>query len=145
MSSIIPSSEDLEKFREKLASALGTSFKVEPNKEVISLFGFKKRVFDFVVFKDDAPIAGIEYKMNFVHPFVEINADWLIAQFREIDLQFGILYYGEGNVSYFWKKGSHRLEKFSFDDVVAALIWRLLVWHRTCRPRHNACHFQRQS
>lgn len=63
MSLIIPKTEDIEKLQKKFAEALGDGYNVEMNTEVSSSFLLnKKHIFDLVIFKDDNPIVGIEYK-----------------------------------------------------------------------------------
>ena len=116
MSFLTPSDEDYSNFREKLVNALGISYKVESHKEVSGFFGSSKKLFDYVIFHEDLPLVGVEYKYKYAFPFIDINSNVYINQFREVGLQYGIMYFGEKNDIYFWKKGASRFDKFSFDD-----------------------------
>lgn len=63
MSIIIPDTEDIEKLQKRFSEALGDEYQVEMYTEVSSSFFFsKKNVFDLVIFRNNIPFVGIEYK-----------------------------------------------------------------------------------
>lgn len=84
MSILIPKTEDVEKLLKKFADALGEDYKVEMNTEVsLSFFLSKKYVFDLVIFRDDIPFVGIEYKNIAWSIHIRHNPEWFYSKFKK--------------------------------------------------------------
>lgn len=62
MSSVNPTTEDIERLQKQLSKALGNEYQVEMDTAVSSPYFNIKNVFDLVIFRNDIPFVGIEYK-----------------------------------------------------------------------------------
>lgn len=122
MSLIITETEDVEKLQKKLADALGEGYKVEMNTEVSSSFFLsKKYVFDLVIFRDDIPFVGIEYKDIARSIHIGLKPEWFYSKFEEVNLKYGICYFGQENKFYLWSRGKYRFQVFSLTSVINAI------------------------
>ena len=113
--------EDINNLRKKLLDAFGEGYEVEIHKEVSALMGFAKETFDLVIFYHDDVICGIDYKYKVDGLlFYDRFQDSLISRFKKVGLKYGFAY-TDGHGILFWSKGSYRLERFTFDNVVTAI------------------------
>ena len=122
MSILIPKTEDVEKLLKKFADALGEDYKVEMNTEVsLSFFLSKKYVFDLVIFRDDIPFVGIEYKNIAWSIHIRHNPEWFYSKFEEVNLKYGICYFGQEDKYYFWSRDKYGFQVFDFASVINAI------------------------
>lgn len=133
MSLIIPKKEDVEKLQKKFADALGEDYKVEMNTEVsFSFFFSKKNVFDLVIFKNEIPLVGIEYKDIARSIHIGLKPEWFYRKFEEVNLKYGICYFGRENQFYLWSRGKYSFQVFDFSSVVNAIRHDVPVGERLC-------------
>lgn len=122
MSLLIPETADIEKLQETFSNALGEEYNVEMNTEVYSSFFLtKKNVFDLVIFKNNIPFVGIEYKNIAWSIYIGHHPEWFYSKFQEVNLKYGICYLGQKDKYYFWSRGKYGFQIFDFASVVNAI------------------------
>ena len=122
MSILTPRTEDIEKLQKKFSEALGDGYDVEMNTEVYSSFFLtKKNVFDLVIFKNNIPLVGIEYKNIAFSIHVRHYPEWFYSKFQEVNLKYGICYFGQEDKYYFWSRDKYGFQIFDFVSVVNAI------------------------
>lgn len=133
MSIIIPDTEDIEKLQKRFLEALGDEYQVEMYTEVSSSFFFsKKNVFDLVIFRNNIPFVGIEYKGIASSIHIGLKPEWFYSKFQEVNLKYGIYYFGKENQFYLWAKGEYRFQVFDFASVINAIKQDVPVGERLC-------------
>lgn len=133
MSIIIPDTEDIEKLQKRFSDVLGDEYQVEMYTEVSSSFFFsKKNVFDLVIFRDNIPFVGIEYKGIARSIHIELKPEWFYSKFQEVNLKYGIYYFGKENQFYLWTKGEYRFQVFDFASIINAIKQDVPVGERLC-------------
>lgn len=125
--------EDVERLQKKFSEALGEDYSVEMDTEVSSSFFFyKKNVFDLVIFKNNIPFVGIEYKDIARSIHIGLKPEWFYSKFQEANLKYGIYYFGQDDKFYFWSRNKYYFQMFDFTSVVNAIKQDVPVGERIC-------------
>ena len=133
MSILIPETEDIEKLQKRFSEALGDDYQVEMYTEVSSSFFFsKKNVFDLVIFRNNIPFVGIEYKGIASSIHIGLKPEWFYSKFQDVNLKYGIYYFGKENQFYLWTKGEYRFQVFDFASIINAIKQDVPVGERLC-------------
>lgn len=119
-SRLIPGLKQFELLRDKLQKALGEGFCVQVETQISALYGFIHEQFDLVVFRDDEPIAAIQYKSVLEKMQLYVRTDYYTDCFKKVGIKYGILYYGDEDC-YLFVKDHYGLQKFSFNGIVKVL------------------------
>lgn len=134
MSLIIPKTEDIEKLQKQFSEALGDDYQVEMYTEVSSssFFLTKKNVFDLVIFKNNIPFVGVEYKDVASSIHIRLKPEWFYSKFQEVNLKYGIYYFGKENQFYLWSEGKYSFQVFDFASVINAINRDAPIGERLC-------------
>ena len=121
MSLVNPTTEDIERLQKQLSKALGNEYQVEMDTAVSSPYFNIKNVFDLVIFRNDIPFVGIEYKSVLSSIQIELRPTFFYRRFQESNLKYGICTSGKENHFYLWKRGEFGFQESDFASIINAI------------------------